>query len=421
MYVNGGSANSLAAIAERMAQIVDPNLRAQLTREYLALLNEYHTGRAGPDFDRRVALALSRAGFGQVSYKLTPLLGRVNDRYYRAYSDAAESLERLSRLAARQTNAALRAKWEWFLKDVGQRLTELHTEAEIASGNVHLSRMDALANETLNLLAARLMPAEVEWNGKLRQPLPEFRPRGYSGAVSRTAMPDAYEPGHAVRAHTQEELKYPYRRNRMRAQPGGGKRSGLSGILDTFQQVVTTTWETARGTAAATAGETEALFQDAVKRLGLARTRLDAQETDVKRLQLAGDAAAALAADLAERRRRWDSARAELNGIAGSMKSYSYDKLDSAQQLTRELLGQDEVAAGTVPATWLLFRGQIEGAREHVLALEKDNAAFEATLGGALSRAKLAALPRATSAALGGGVLALAAAAGALLWFSRRR
>ena len=420
MYTRNGSANSLATIAERMGQVVDPTLRASLTREYLALLDEYHAGRAGADFDRRVAGALARAGTGRTHYKLTPLLGRINDRFFRAYTDAAESLARLEQLSARQTDAALRERWEGFLRDIGQRLTELHTEAEIASGNVHLSRMDALANETLNLLAARLMPAEVEWRRKLNQPAPEFRPRGYSGAVSRTALPDVYEPGHRVRAASQEELKYPYRRNRMRAQPGQGVKTGLAGILDSFQQAVTEGWDMAKGTVAATAGETEELFKDAVTRLNQARTRLDAQEADIKRLQAAGNQAAGLAADLAERRRRWDSARAELNDVAGSMKSYSYDRLDSAQELTRELLGQDETAEGTVPATWLLFRGQIEAARGHVLVLEKDNAAFESVLGGALARAGLAALPRAGVAA-GGGLLALAAGLSALFYFGRRR
>lgn len=424
MYISNQAKLALATIGERMAQVVDPTARAQMTGEYLSLLNEYHAGQTGPDFERRVRLALSRAGFGQTSYKLTPALGTINDRFFRAYSDAAAALERLEALAARQSNLELRQKWEWFLRDIGQALTRLHDEAEIASANVHLSRMDALASSASNILAARLMPAEVEWRRRLQQPAVNYAPRGNSAAVSRQALAPRWYPAPDARPATREQKQYPYSRERMRGQPGQGVKTGLAGIFDSFQELVTGAVDVARGTAAASAGETRELFNDAVKRLAGVRDRLGAQETELTRLQATGEKAAGLAEAHAEHRRRCDSARAELNALAADLKSYSYDRLDSAQELVRGMLGQDPVACDSdtsADATWLLFRSQIVEARDTIVKLEKDAVAFEAQLSAAERAAGLSPLARPGAAALGGGILALAAAAGALFYFSRRR
>lgn len=426
------SAVALSTIGERMAQVVDPAARQRMTGEYLALLHEYQSGRVRPDFNRRVELLLSRTGFGQLHYKLTPALGTVNDKFFRSYTDAAESLTRLEALAARQPNAEVRTKWEWFLKDIGQRLVNLHNEAEIATGNVNLSRMDALANQVNNILAARLMPAEVEWRRALGQAPVTFLPRGNSAAVAESAQ--AGMPNRAFQAPpvTEAQGQYPYARTRMRGQPGQGevtryyaregRRTGLAGILDTFTELVTGTWDSAKGTAAATTGETEALFNDTVRRLAALKSRLSAQDTDIKRLQgAASPDADKLSADLAYRQRGYNSAKAEIDGIAAQLKMYSYDVLDSASELVRSLLGQDEMAVSTVPASWLVLRPQIDTAAGDVVTLEKDSVNAEAAISSALRAAGLTGMPRAAAVAAGGGLLALAAGAAALLVLSRKR
>lgn len=425
MYVANRAQLALATIGERMAQVVDPSARARMTGEYLALLNEYHAGKVGPDFERRVQLVLSRSGFGQTSYKLTPALGTINDRFFRAYADAAAALERLEALAARQSNPELRQKWEWFLKDNGQELTMLHDEAEIASANVHLSRMDALASQASNILAARLMPAEVEWRRRLQQPPVTYAPRGNSAAVSRQALALNWYPGHRAVPPTLEQKKYPYARGRMRDQPGQGVKTGLAGIFDSFQELVTGAVDMATGTAAASAGETRELFNDAVKRLAGVRDRLAAAESDLARLQASGAEAEPLAEAHGELGRRYASAKAGLEALAADLKTYSYDTLDTAQELVRGMLGQPQVpgadSAGSADATWLLFRGQVTDNRDAVLKLEKDAVAAETQLGAAMRAAGLSAAPRAGAVALSGGILTLAAGAAALVWFGRRR
>ncbi len=413
MIKAGGTPEALAKIAENMSMVVDPEARMRLSDEYLGLLNDYYTKRDLVNFPARAASLLKRVLGGRVRYKLLPSLGTISERFYKAYSDAGASLARLGKLRDRQPDLKIRKRWTEWLRAIGFRLEHLKNQAEVSSANAQLSQYDALANTALNLLAAQLMPAEVEWAKKLEGVTMRFQARGASAAVSMVAYPRSYNPGYAVPPATIHQQQYPYKFHDRLSR--GGHFPGLSGFFDEFKQLVTGTWGAAKEGILADAKGINEQFKDSVIRAKRLEEIHLIQANEIS--QIRGEdpeRGNALKENLAERDRQLKTVVALLNEIASEMKLWSYDTLDAPLQTVREMLGQALTTPETAPATALLFADRIREARARVVALEGEAKTAQGEID-ALSAAEKGALA-------GGAGLALAAAGlGAYFLFGRKK
>jgi hypothetical protein len=95
-------------------------------------------------------------------------------------------------LTGRQKDLTIRRRWLAELADFRAMVTMLDREAQMASTNVALSRLDNLAASAANLTAQKLIPRMHAWSQAVKAPVPVLDPGGESGSVSIAARPDLW-------------------------------------------------------------------------------------------------------------------------------------------------------------------------------------------------------------------------------------
>jgi hypothetical protein len=401
----------LTEIGTRMASVVDPDLRAKFTQRYLGLLSEWHR------FPRRGnAVNITRERFpadvanlflavqgGLSTYKLTPALGTINDRFNRAYSDAISALNRLERLVEAQSDIGAKDRWRVEVDALREEVNQRRSQAEVTSSNANLSQLDALASQVQQYVAAKLIPRELEWRRRLGLMKPRYCARGESGVVAVAARPDLWEVGRGRKAA--------YGR-----QPGIGPagnyvtRPGLSGdLLDSISQLAQGAWATVSRGVAAGASAKYASFENAVKRAAGARKRHAAHRVMIENVRVEDPGRAdELQQNLTERGVQLSNIEAQLRSIAASLNRTVFDSWDSPGSFVKAHLGELDASQG---AAVMLYAGDIDSANANLDTLEAADMKFERDAAGS-SPAALAA---------GGGLALLAIAAAGAYIMSRRR
>jgi len=406
----------LTEIGSAMSSVVDPDLRARLSQRYLALLGTWQRfPRSGNQVNvtsRRFVpevenLYVAVRG-GGASYKLSPALGTINNRFHNAYRDAMASLARLSKLANVQKDIGMRGRWQGELRDYNAKLQHYNDQANVASANASLSMLDALASQVHQYMAAKLMPMEIQWSKLLGVTGPRFSSRGSSGMVSRAARPDLWYVGRKPAMYYRREA----RKRGYTTQPTSGRASLGGDLFEQIKEFATSTWGGVSDNLKAGADNNYTIFDDAVKRTAAIRKRQDGHRILIETIRSeAPDRAVALNTNLEERQKMLVNIESMLHSIATDLKRMTFDQWDSPGQLVAHHLGKlnTEERAAVV-----FYSGDINEAMNAVKQLEGADAKFESDVEGYVNPVVVAAAGTA-----GVGVLA-AVAAGAYLMLRKK-
>jgi hypothetical protein len=406
----------LTEIGSAMSSVVDPDLRARLTQKYLALLQTWQGFRrrgnqvdvTSDRFIPEVENLYAATRGGQASYKLSPALGTINNRFHRAYTDAVGSLDRLEQMANAQYDIGLKGRWLGEVRDLREKMDYYNDQASVSSANVNLSQLDALTSQVQQFLAAQLMPREIRWRKQLGLEARRYSARGDSGVVARAARPDLWYVGRKpARYYRREAMKHGYTQ-----QPTSGRPSLSGDLFDEISQFATSLWSGVESGVKENADARYAEFEDAVKRTAAIRKRQDAHRILIEGIR-AEDAARAidLNTNLEERRKQLVNVEAQLREIADSLKRLTFNKWDSPGQLVAQHLGKLETEQR---AAVVLYGEDIQEALANVAALEEADARFERDVEGFVNPVVVAAAGTA-----GIGVLA-AAGIGAYLLMRKK-
>jgi len=369
-----GDEELLASIAERMAAVVDSALRARLSGQYLGLLKERQSGRMGQDFHARVASLWEQTKQGMNQYTLWPGLGTVHGKFYDALDSAEAVLARLDRLVALQQDPAKRRRWAAEVHDIEFMLQKLANEAQMASTNAGLSRLDALAVSVANITSIQAIPRMTSWSAELKQKAPQIVPGGEFGITSLVNRPETWQ------------------------QPEGlGDAAG--GYAESLQNVLAAPGS---ATAAAQGGALLAEFKkDILRAKGLqARHALQGKKiAGVETVNL--PRYNELSRNLGERDQRLMSVTANMRALAGNLKTMSIDQWDDPYAAVKDSLG---IITDDHALAIMFYAPDVKNISSDLDALERDAALVDADLGGAGGLASGAA---AGAFALGLGALAL--------------
>jgi len=335
-------ATKLALIAEAMGSVVDARMRARLQADYLTLLQEYHArGRAAtPAMAAQVNQLLQRVKTAQVNYKYDPGLGTIGDRFWAAWEKAQAAMDRLVNLVQQQTDPDTRTRQAQAVNDLDNKLERLRREMDYASANVHLSRLDALANEVNALLAIHILPRERQWSSALSRqfpkrsyPVTENIPRGGSGIETMYARPGAWQQ----------------------------VQSELAGWYEDYTASVTGSVQKSRQRIK---NQSEALWsswQHSVKALGTLKPRLEKLLRDPRKNAVA-----------TELKRRWDDGVAQARMIAAQLKQTS--NWDAPELYAQSQLGAD---VKDQEAAILFFAADVGKLASSVAGMEADVVSLE--------------------------------------------
>jgi uncharacterized coiled-coil protein SlyX len=308
MAYSTGTGELLATIGERLSAVVDPALRARLSGVYLGLLQQQSRGGTGPEFNAGVAALWEQVKGGLTQYSLWPGLGTVHGKFYDALDSAEAVMERLDKLVEMQGEAARRTRWRAELEDARFMLEKLSTEADMASTNAHLSRLDALAVSVANITSVQLIPRLAAWSKELRRNVPQVVPTGDFGITAFNASPEMFL-----------------------------RPEGLGDAVGAFTDLLTRQL-TGQGAAEGAALLAE-YKRDVLLAKGL-RGRHALQEQQIGRLAEANPLKAEMNRQLAERAQRLDSVVATLRALANNLKTMSFDAWDEPYAAVREALGE---------------------------------------------------------------------------------
>jgi hypothetical protein len=147
MAYRTGTPELLSRLAEHLSQVVDPALRMRLESQYLTLLGEYNNGARGKDIDGAVNDLWKQTVAGTTQYKLWPGIGTAHGQFYDNRDAAQAVLDRLGQLCGLQKDLEVRKVWLRKVSELQAILDALDNEAQFASTNVSLSRLDSLATQ----------------------------------------------------------------------------------------------------------------------------------------------------------------------------------------------------------------------------------------------------------------------------------
>ena len=403
--------SDLTEIGEAMASVVDARARALLTSKYLALLARYQDMRRkrqqpgrDPALAREVTFLARQVRAGQADFKTQIGLGRVTDDFFRLYGQARAGVDRLRQLAGAQNDPGTKRLWAAEIEAVSDRLDILYKDAELASSNVHLSRLDSLEAQLGQLQARDIMGREITWRKALGLAAPAYSPGGRSGVVSLVARPDLMYPDWRTAPGNSGAGGFP----RGNVPPSvARKAAGLGGWLDDLKEAVTGAWGTAVGETQAAAEKAWKDYQAQVDRAAKLKVAVAGAsgalgalaKNDPEKASGLKPALDGVAVEI-------DSAVAELRGIAEEMDRLVPEGWAEPADYLKGRLGGLSI---TRSAAALFFAPRI---RDVALALDSAEAGADKV------RSALGAyLPKAA----GGAVLALAAGAGLLLLARRGR
>lgn len=413
MYVQAEAV--LSRIPEELSSVVDAELRARLQERYLGLLQEYHARRRAygrgkaftPEMNLEAQTLLQHASQGRRSYYLAPGatlggLGTLASKFRGALASARAALERLAKLADLQRDMDARARWGMEIADLSAGLDRLEGEADYASANVNLSRLDALANEVQNTLAAQILTREAHWSKLLDRKPPALVSAGTSAALSVAARPDLWsvKPGAGIPSSAVRE--------------GATEGYTLSG--DGFWTGFQNLFSGMIASGQADADKLYGRFKATVLKAAQITSRHRRHAAEIEKFRAAelaerGDGSSpetdALAANLAERQGRLNSLVAEIRSLAAQLRSLTAGTWVEPEEHVAASLGQLDAVKS---AAMLLFAPQVEALEGAAAGVERDDLKFEEDTG--LSAGMGKAL---------GVALPLLAGAGLLYALSRRR
>lgn len=297
----------LADIGQDMSMVVDPGLRARLTGAYLGLLKAYHARQVGGNFNKLVQELHRQVKAGLVQYKLEPGLGDASERVEQSLEAAMASIKRLALLASRQRDLATRRTWEARIEALTHQLNRVDNEMDLATSQVNLSRLSALAGTVDNLVAVQMMPTEVAWSQALG------------------LRPPVFVPGSRVESGAQVIQ--------------AGYFRGLSGeaddMLAAFNITATDMWNQQAADAQKKAAVVMGWFTESCTRLKKLLGRLEGQRQWANRLN-----DPVLVQDWQQRKLDAGGLKGQLQSLATALKRATYDRWDSPEQTLRRELGE---------------------------------------------------------------------------------